>query len=62
MYEQYLLLFQGLGCLSGEHTIKVDSSISPVVNPPRKEPVSIKEKIKEKLDQMEKADLVVKQE
>ena len=61
MYEQYLDLFQGLGCLPGKHTIKVDSSISPVVHPPRKVPVSLKEKIKEELDRMEKAEVVVKQ-
>ena len=34
MYEQYSDLFQGLGCLPGEHTIKVDSNISPLVHPP----------------------------
>ena len=50
-----------VGCLPGEHTIKVDSNISPVIHPPRKEPVSLKEKIKEKLDRMEKAEVVVKQ-
>ena len=60
MYEQYSDLFQGLGCLPGEHTIKVDSSISPVVHPPRKVPVSLKEKIREELDRMEKAEVVVK--
>ena len=49
MYEQYLDLFQGLGCLPGEQTIKVNSSISPVVHPPRKVPISLKEKIKEEL-------------
>ena len=61
MYEQYLDLFQGLGCLPGEHTIKVDSNISPVVHPSRKVPLSVKEKIKEELDRMEKAEVVVKQ-
>ena len=49
MYEQYSDLFQGLGCLPGEHTIKVDSSISPVVHPPQKVPVSLKEKSKKSL-------------
>ena len=62
MYEQYLDLFQGLGCLPGEHTIKVDSSISPVVHPPRKVPVSLKEKIKEELDGMEKAGVKQKEQ
>ena len=56
MYEQYSDLFQGLGCLLDERTIKVDSSISPVVHPPRKVPVSLKEKIKEELDRVEKAE------
>jgi len=53
IYEQYSDLFQ--------HTIKVDSSVSPVVHPPRKVPVSLKEKIKEELDRVEKAEVVVKQ-
>ena len=57
MYEQYSDLFQVLGCIPGEHTIKVYSSISPVVHPPRKVPFSLIEKIKEKLDRMEKADV-----
>ena len=34
MYEQYSDLFQGLGCLPGERTIKVDSNISSLVHPP----------------------------
>lgn len=61
IYERYLDLFKGLGCLPGENTIKVDSSISPVVHPAREVPVSLKEKIKEELDRIEKAEAVVKQ-
>ena len=49
MYEQYSDLFQGLGCLPGEHTIKVDSSISPVVHPPRKCPFPSKRKSEKSL-------------
>lgn len=45
--NNYSDLFQGLGCIPGEHTIKLDSSIPAVVNPPRKVLVSIKDKIKE---------------
>ena len=61
MYEQYSDLFQSLGCVPGKHTIKVDSSISPVVHPPGKVPVSLKQNIKEELDRMEKAEVVVEQ-
>lgn len=45
--NNYSDLFQGLGCIPGEHAIKLDSSIPAVVNPPRKVLVSIKDKIKE---------------
>lgn len=45
--NNYSDLFQGLGCIPGEHTIKLDPSIPAVVNPLRKVPVSIKDKIKE---------------
>ena len=38
--HEYADLFQGLGCIPGEHTIKVDLSIPAVVHPPRKVPVS----------------------
>ena len=60
IYKQYSDLFQGLGCLLDDHTIKVDSSIFPVVHPPRKVPVSLKEKINEELDRAERAEVVVK--
>ena len=34
--NEYSDLFQGLGCIPGEHTIKVDPSIPAVVHLPRK--------------------------
>ena len=52
-------LVQGLGCLPGEHSIKLDPSLPPVVHPPRKVPVSLRGKIKDELDRMEKAGVVV---
>ena len=58
---EYPDLFQGLGCLPGEHTIKLDPSVPPVVHPPRKVPVSLKEKIKDELDHMEKAGVIFRQ-
>lgn len=51
--NNYSDLFQGLGCIPGEHTIKLDPSTPAVVYPPRKVPMSIKDKIKEELDCME---------
>ena len=54
-------LFQGLGCIPGEHSIKVDPRIPAVVHPPRKVPVSLKGKIKDELDRMEQTGVIVRQ-
>ena len=61
MLKDYPDLFSGLGCLPGEHTIKIDPAVSPVVHPPRKVPVAIKEKVKKELDRMESAGVIVRQ-
>lgn len=60
--KSYRHLFKGLGCLPGMHTIQVDKTISPVVYPPRKIPIAIKDKVKAELDGMTDMDVVVKQE
>ena len=59
--NEYSDLFQGLGYIPGEHATKVDSSIPAVVHPPRKVPVSLKGKIKDKLDCMEQIGVIVRQ-
>ena len=60
IFDEYPDLFQGLGCLPGEHSIKLDPRVPPVVHPPRKVPVSLRGKIKDELERMEKAGVVVK--
>ena len=60
--KSYRHLFKGLGCLPGMHTIQVDKTISPVVHPPRKIPIAIKDKVKAELDRMTEMGVVVKQE
>ena len=59
--EAYPDLFDGLGCLPKEHTIKVDPSVTPVVHPPRRVPLALKERIKEELKRMEVAGVIVKE-
>ena len=59
--NEYSDLFQGLGCIPGEHTIKVDPSIPAVVHPPRKVPVSLKDKITDELERMEQTGVIVTQ-
>ena len=57
--QEYSDLFQGLGCLPGEHAIKIDPAVPPVIHPPRKVPVALEGKIKEEFDHMEEAGVIV---
>ena len=59
--KEYPELFKGLGCLPGEHDIKINTTVSPVVHPPRKVPITIKNRIIEELDRMEAAGVIVRQ-
>ena len=47
-------MFHGLGCLKEPYHIKVDPTVTPVVNPLRSKPVAFREKLKKSLDEMEK--------
>ena len=61
LLKGYDELFTGLGCLPGEHTIEIDRSYTPVVHPPRRVPLALKEQIKAELQRMEDAGVIVKQ-
>ena len=60
LIKEYPELFKGLGCLPGEHDIKINTTVSPVVHPPRKVPVTIKGRVKEELDRMEAVGVIVR--
>ena len=49
----------GLGCLPGEYHIEIDPSIRPVQHTPRRVPVPLKTKLKEKIDEMEKEGIII---
>ena len=53
-------VFQGLGCLEGEYHIVIDDSITPVQHAPRRVPIPLKQKLREKLDKMEQDDIIAK--
>lgn len=54
-------LFVGLGCLPGHHHIQINPEISPVIHPPRRVPVALKDKIVEELHRMEKLCVITRQ-
>ena len=54
-------VFTGLGCLPGEYHIEIDPDIRPVEHSPRRVPVPLKTKLKEKIDEMEKEEIVIQE-
>ena len=58
--HEYRDVFEGLGCLPGEYNITVDPSYIPVVHPPRRLPIAIRELVQRKLDEMEADDIIAK--
>ena len=54
-------VFKGLGEIKGvQHKIQIDPSATPVVHPPRRVPVAVREPLKEELQRMEKLGVIVK--
>lgn len=51
--QQYSDVFQGLGCLEGEHKIDINPNVYPVAHAPRKVPEPIRDKVIEELNRME---------
>ena len=59
--SNYPDLYQGLGCMPGTHSIKIDNSVTPKVHPPRKVPISLKQRVKEELGRMEALGVITRQ-
>ncbi|XP_060084332.1 uncharacterized protein K02A2.6-like [Ylistrum balloti] len=59
--KQYGHVFKGIGCMPGTYSIKVDPNVKPVIHPPRKIPIFLKERVKEELESMERQGIIVKQ-
>ena len=57
---EYKDVFEGLGCLQGDYHIDIDQSIPPVQHAPRRTPVALKKKLKQKIDEMEKKGVIAK--
>ena len=50
--------FGEIGCLRNEHHIVIDYSVPPTVNPPRRIPIALKEKVNNELQQMLKTNII----
>lgn len=58
---EYPEVFEGLGCLPGTYHIKIDPNVTPVVQPPKRIPISLKKKVKEELKRMEQIGVITRQ-
>ena len=58
LLAEYKDVFEGLGDLPGEYHIVTDEAVKPVIHPPRRVPVSLREQIKAKLDEMVQRDII----
>ena len=58
--SEFTDVFSGIGCLDGNYSIRVDESFSPVVHPPRKVPVPLREALKTELDSLVKGGILAK--
>lgn len=57
---QFPKVFNGLGCLSQPYKISVDPSVTPVASPPRNQPVLLRTRLKQSLDEMESKHVIRK--
>ena len=48
--QQYSDVFDGIGCFQGTYHISVDPKVPPVIHPPRRIPLALKDRLKDELD------------
>ena len=58
--QEYRDVFEGIGCFGGEYHVTLDPTIPPVVHPPRRVPVALREALKEELDMLVRLDIIAK--
>ncbi|GFO04659.1 polyprotein [Plakobranchus ocellatus] len=58
--KEYPTVFGGLGCLKEPYKIQTDKEVKPVICPPRKIPVALQQKLKDKLTDMERKGVIKK--
>ena len=52
--------FQGIGCFTTEHEIRIDPTVRSFIHPARRIPLSMMDKVQNELRVMEDADIIAK--
>ena len=58
--DKYSDCFGALGCFKQKHKIVTDPNVPPIINPPRRIPISIQNKLKAELDKMVEMKVIVR--
>lgn len=59
--DEHQELFTGYGMLPGVVSLEVDTSIHPSIQPPRRVPIAVREKLKRELESLERDGIIVKE-
>ena len=60
--ENYADVFNGTGCLDGKYHLHTDPDVKPVIQGPRRIPVSLRDKLKNELERLESDNIIAKVE
>ena len=60
LIQEYIELFTGLGCFSKPYDAQIEPGAKPFIHPLRRVPISLQEKLKKKLDEMESEGVISK--
>jgi hypothetical protein len=58
--NEFKPVFDGIGLMSGQVKLHLRPDSIPVVNPPRRVPIALKDKLQEELDRMERLEIIDK--
>ena len=58
--HMYPTLFKGLGIMELGHHVKLNVDTTPVVHPPKKIPMGLRDQLKKELDSMENTGIIKK--
>lgn len=58
--DEFPQVFQGIGCVEGDHVINVDPSVPPVIHAARRVPLALMDGVKSELESMENNKIIAK--
>ena len=58
IFQEYSDVLKEIGCLEGSHHIGIHPTVRPVLHPPRRVPVTLKDPVKKELERMDKERIV----